>query len=102
MGKAIRAAAGVSCDRDQLAVLSPISSDATIAALPDELQAQWAEEWCAELAAVITMPLTATQFVRGVHYSAQTVVLDRALTPAGTDNNAPPRSNHVVGPRSIS
>ena len=42
------------------------SLDATIEMLPDELRAEWADEWRAELAAVITMPLTATQLVRAL------------------------------------
>lgn len=44
--------------------------DATIAMLPDEVQAQWAEEMRADLAACISMPITAMQFVRGVRLSA--------------------------------
>jgi len=46
----------------------------TISALPDELQAEWAEEWRAELGAVITMPLTAAQFVHGARRAAARLV----------------------------
>jgi hypothetical protein len=61
------------------------SLEATITALPDQLQAEYAEEWRAELAVVITMPLTAAQFARGVRASARQLVADPALAPAGVD-----------------
>lgn len=44
--------------------------ESTIEALPGHLRAEWATEWRAELASVISMPLTAWRFVRGVRRSA--------------------------------
>lgn len=44
--------------------------EATIAALPIELQEEWGDEWRAELAAVISMPWTATKFARGLRQAA--------------------------------
>ena len=44
--------------------------EATIASLPPELREEWGEEWRAELAAVISMPLTAIHFARGLRQAA--------------------------------
>jgi len=63
------------------------SVEATIDALPEELQAEWADEWRAELATVISMPLTATQFARGVRVSAHELVGARTPAPAAIDNH---------------
>jgi hypothetical protein len=64
------------------------SVEATIAALPDELQAEWGDEWRAELAAVITMPLSAARFARGVRASAHELIAAEAPAPAAIDNHA--------------
>jgi hypothetical protein len=40
--------------------------ESTIASLPPELQEEWAEEWRAELESVLTMPVTAMRFARGL------------------------------------
>ncbi len=43
----------------------------TIASLSEELQERWADEWRADLAEVIEMPLEAMKFVRNVRRSAR-------------------------------
>lgn len=63
--------------------------DETIGALPDALQAEWADEWRAELASIITMPVSAAMFVRGVQRSAGVLVSEPSLVPASTQA-APP------------
>lgn len=73
--------------------------DATIAGLPDELQAEWAEEWRADLAMVITMPLTATQFVRDVRRITGELVAERAFALTTDGRPASARStwaSHVT------
>jgi hypothetical protein len=50
--------------------------ETTIASLPEDLQAQWAEEWRAELAATIDMPLAAALFAQGLRRSAAELVED--------------------------
>lgn len=47
------------------------SLEATIHALPPELQAEWADEWRAEMAAAIEMPLSAALLARGISNSGQ-------------------------------
>jgi hypothetical protein len=49
-----------------------------LAALPPDLQAQWAEEWRAELAAIIAMPFSAVLWLRGIRRSARQLVEDLA------------------------
>jgi hypothetical protein len=71
--------------------------DATIAALPDELQAEWAEEWRADLAMNISMPVAAAQFVRGVRRSARELVHEPALVRPGLGNHPPTPSSRGVG-----
>jgi hypothetical protein len=66
--------------------------EATIESLPDEVKAEWADEWRAELASVIDMPLAAMMFVRGVRRSAYELVADPALVPSGAEPTARPRS----------
>ena len=63
--------------------------EATIVQLPDALQAEWAEEWRAELAAIITMPLSAAQFVRGIRHIAGQLAPVPALAAADTASPAP-------------
>ncbi len=46
------------------------SVESTIASLPDDLQAEWGEEWRAELTACIAMPVTAARFARGLRARA--------------------------------
>lgn len=55
--------------------------DATIAALPDDTRVEWAEEWRADLASIITMPLTATQFVREVRRSVAQLTREPLAEP---------------------
>jgi hypothetical protein len=55
--------------------------EATIATLPEELKAEYAEEWRAELDAIITMPLTASSFARGLRSSARELTATPALQP---------------------
>jgi hypothetical protein len=50
--------------------------ETTSASLPPEMRAEWAEEWRAELATVISMPLTATRFARGLRQSALQLVAE--------------------------
>lgn len=45
--------------------------EATIASMTPELQGEWAEEWRAELAGVLSMPLTAVRCARGLRRSAR-------------------------------
>jgi hypothetical protein len=45
--------------------------DATIASLTPELAAEWGDEWRAELAAVISMPITAARYAWGVRRTAR-------------------------------
>jgi len=59
------------------------SVERTISALPAELQAEWADEWRAELAAVITMPLSAAQYARGLRRSAHELLRGAGLQPDG-------------------
>ncbi len=56
------------------------SVESTIATLPDDLQAEWGDEWRAELAACIVMPVTAARFARGLRARAHKLVDD--LEPA--------------------
>jgi hypothetical protein len=60
------------------------SVEATIASLPDELQAEYAEDWRAELAAVKSMPITAARLARGLRQSATELIGEPTLAPAGT------------------
>jgi hypothetical protein len=46
----------------------------TIAGLPEYLQDEWADEWRSELAAVISMPLTAARLSRGLRETAAQMV----------------------------
>jgi hypothetical protein len=70
-----------------------VSVEATIDALPPDLQAEWGEEWRAELDAVITMPFAAAQFAHGLRRSARELVADPAYTPAAIED-------HPLGPLS--
>ena len=45
--------------------------ETTIASMTPDLQAEWAEEWRAELAGVLSMPLTAVRCARGLRRSAR-------------------------------
>lgn len=54
------------------------SVDATIASLPPDLQKEWADEWRAELEDVISTPVTAALFARGLRRSA--IELSRGQT----------------------
>jgi hypothetical protein len=60
-----------------------ISADVerTIASLPQGLQAEWADEWRAELAATISMPLAASAFAWGLRKSATELVRNHAGDP---------------------
>jgi hypothetical protein len=59
------------------------SVEATIASLPEALQAEYADEWLAELAATLAMPLSAAAFARGLRRSAALLVGGTQLTGAG-------------------
>jgi hypothetical protein len=50
------------------------SVERTIASLPADLQEEWANEWRGELAATISMPLTAILFARGLRRTAYQLV----------------------------
>jgi hypothetical protein len=65
------------------------SVDAAIASLPDELQAEYAEDWRAELAAAISMPVTAARLARGLRQSAIELAGEPALAPAGARRQTP-------------
>jgi hypothetical protein len=54
------------------------SVNAIIASLPPDLQQEWADEWRAELEDVISTPVTAALFARGLRRSA--VELSRGRT----------------------
>jgi hypothetical protein len=79
------------------------SVESTIARLPDDLQTEWGEEWRAELAACIAMPLTAARFARGLRARAHTLI--DAPEPAVPTNASSHRGRRwrpllrVVGPR---
>ena len=45
--------------------------EATIASMTPDLQGEWAEEWRAELAGVLSMPLMAVRCARGLRRSAK-------------------------------
>jgi hypothetical protein len=75
--------------------------EAIIASLPDELQAEWADEWRAELAAVISMPLTAARMVRGLRHSASALVGRPKLAPANA-NVATSQPGRSALPRRVS
>jgi hypothetical protein len=55
------------------------SVEHTVASLPEDLQAEWDDEWRAELAAVISMPLTAARYARGLRQNAAQLVAEPAL-----------------------
>ncbi len=59
------------------------SVEATIASLPEEQQAEWGDEWRAEVAAMKSMPFTAIAFARGLRQTAGQLAGDPALAPAG-------------------
>lgn len=52
--------------------------EATIASIGPELQAAWGDEWRAELATVIKMPVTAAGLVRGLRAAARQLSADHA------------------------
>jgi len=56
------------------------SLENTIAALPPHVQDEWADEWRAELAAIIAMPLSAAFWVRSVSRSTPQLVVDSAVS----------------------
>jgi hypothetical protein len=60
------------------------SVDATIASLPSGLAAEWEEEWRADLAETISMPVTAARYAWGLRQSARQLRSDAALARAGT------------------
>ena len=72
--------------------------EATIADLPDALQDEWAEEWRADLAMQISMPVTALRFVRGVRRSAHELVGEPALAPASLSARASQQLRRARGP----
>jgi DNA-binding NarL/FixJ family response regulator len=67
-----------------------------IASLPPELREEWADEWREELAAVISMPLTAIRFARGLRQSAVLLVGQHEIVPATTGNGAQSTTREVV------
>jgi DNA-binding NarL/FixJ family response regulator len=69
-----------------------------IASLSPELQEEWADEWRKELAAMISMPLTAIRFVRGLRQSAASLVGQHETEQATTGDRAPSTSREVVVP----
>jgi len=90
-GLALMVAKSLAIDQVRGQIQRRITADveATIAGLPEELQEEWAEEWRTELAAIVSMPITAARFARGLHRSAQQLVADPALAPAGIADNRP-------------
>ena len=54
------------------------SVDAIIASLPTDLQQEWADEWRAELDELISTPVTAALFARGLRRSALELTCGRA------------------------
>jgi hypothetical protein len=68
------------------------SVESTIASLPDDLQAEWGEEWRAELSACILMPVTAARFARGLRARAHKLVDD--LEPAVPPKASSHRGRH--------
>jgi DNA-binding CsgD family transcriptional regulator len=69
--------------------------EATIASLPPELQEEWGDEWRAEIAAVISMPLTAIRFARGLRKTAVQPVGRSEIEPE-TESKTQPTSGDVV------
>jgi hypothetical protein len=65
------------------------SVEATIASLPPVLQAEWADEWRAELAACAAMPLTAPLLALGLRRSARQLI--------GVETPGPARSPSRMG-----
>lgn len=64
------------------------SVEATIASMPPELQAEWADEWRADLCELINkMPISAALFARNVRLSAKELVSVPALAAAGAEAN---------------
>ncbi|MGB7684357.1 MAG: hypothetical protein WBL45_01075 [Solirubrobacterales bacterium] len=59
------------------------SVEATLASLPEEQQAEWGDEWRAEVAAMKSTPFTAIAFARGLRHTAGQLAGDPALAPAG-------------------
>lgn len=70
------------------------SVEATIAAMPPQLQNQWAEEWRAELAVMISAPLRAAVFARGLRHSARELI--EAPAKRDADGLARARSGSAV------
>lgn len=59
--------------------------EALIASLPPELQEEWGDEWRSELAAVISMPLTAIRFAKGLRRSTPQLGADPLPAAARDD-----------------
>lgn len=66
------------------------SLEATIVSLPPELAAEWADEWRAELAAVISMPVTAARLARGLRHSASQLIGELPFAPVDALAGPPP------------
>ena len=60
--------------------------DATLDALAPEVCARWEEEWRAELAAKLGMPVTAWQLVHGIRATAAELVAEPATATAAVGN----------------
>jgi len=58
------------------------SIEETIASLPAEQQAEWADEWRAEVASLRSLPFSALLFARGVRVSAAELVGAQSLAGA--------------------
>jgi hypothetical protein len=68
--------------RGRIARRAERSVEETLASMSVEQQAEWADEWRAELAAVRSMPVSALRFARGVRASADEMVGAQALAGA--------------------
>jgi hypothetical protein len=55
-----------------------------IESLPDELRTEWGDKWRAELATVISMPLTAAQYAARLRRTAAQMVGEPALETSDT------------------
>lgn len=79
---------GLALDEAKGRIQKWVSEDveATIASLPPELQADWAEEWRAERDALTKMPVSAVIWARGLRHSARELIAESAVAPVSTDS----------------
>jgi hypothetical protein len=72
--------------------------DATLDTLPAEVRAYWEDEWRAELAAKLGMPVTAWQLVCGIRRTAAELVAEPAPAAAAQTHAVPQRRALPITP----